>query len=259
MSMNDAVPFLTGCYAVADRIPSPAAFPFDLPFVGPEFDVTFDAPIVLFVGENGTGKSTLLESIAALCRLPVGGGGGTEALVPAESSGAVLAGALRPRFRRRPSTGFFLRAETLFTLANTLEERDRDRDFLVARDVRADPFERYGGRTLHARSHGEAFLAVMEHRMASGMFILDEPEAALSPQRQMAFATLVDERVRRGGVQVVMATHSPLLMTMPGARILLFDGETIRPTVAEETPHWQITQAVMANPRAFWRTAREID
>jgi len=85
-----------------------------------------------------------------------------------------------------------------------------------------------GESTLHARSHREAFLAVMQHRMASGMFILDEPEAALSPQRQMAFATLVDERVRRGGVQVIMATHSPLLMTIPDARILLFDGKTTR-------------------------------
>ena len=249
--MHEAVPFLTGCYAVAERIPAPPAFPFDLPFVGPEFDLTFDAPVVLFVGENGTGKSTLLESIASLCGLPAGGGGQTEALVPAESSGAVLARALRPRFRRRPRHGFFLRAETLFSLANTLEDRERDPEF------RGDPYAAYGGKTLHARSHGEAFLAVMEHRMTSGMFVFDEPEAALSPQRQLAFATLVERRVRRGGVQVLMATHSPLLMTLPGARVLFFDGRAIRPAAADETPHWRVMQAVLANPPAFWRTARE--
>lgn len=257
--MNESVPFLSGCYAVAERLPSPPTWPLDLPFMGGDFELVFDAPIVLLVGENGTGKSTLLESLAAMCRLPVGGGGGTERLLPAESSGAVLANALRPRFRTRPRSGFFFRAETLFTLANALEERDDDPDFVRATEhglVPADPFEHYGGKTLHARSHGEAFLAVMQHRMHSGLFLLDEPEAALSPQRQLAFATLIDDRVRRGGVQVIMATHSPLLMTLPGAQILLFDGESIRPAAAADTPHWQLTEAVMANPRAFWTTAR---
>ena len=249
--MNDAVPFLSGCYAVAERIPAVRTFPFDLPFVGPDFDLTFDAPVVLLVGENGTGKSTLLESIAALAGLPAGGGGQTEALVPAEASGAVLARALRPRFRRRPRTGFFLRAETLFTLANVLEERERDPDF------KGDPYAAYGGKTLHARSHGEAFLAVMEHRMASGLFVFDEPEAALSPQRQVAFAKLVERRVRQGGVQVLMATHSPLLLTLPGARILLLEGATIRAVTAEETPHWRVMRSVLADPAAFWEAARE--
>lgn len=256
--MRVDVPFLTGCYAVAERLPKPPRFPFDLPFVGPDFDLVLDAPIVLFVGENGTGKSTLLESLASICRLPVGGGGGgSEALVELEASGAVLARALRPRFRRRPRTGFFLRAETLYSLAEELERRADDPDFLRARDLPADPFEAYGGTTLHAKSHGEAFLAVMQHRLGSGMFLFDEPEAALSPQRQLAFATLLDERVRGGGVQVIMATHSPLLMTIPDAQILLFDGDSIRRVEYEETPHWQVTEAVMANPRAFWRTARE--
>lgn len=251
--MTASVPYLRGCYAVAERLPAERGFPFDLPFVGPDFDLVFDAPVVLFVGENGTGKSTLLESLAALCRLPAGGGGGTEALLPGESSGAELARALRPRFSQRPRTGFFFRAETLYSLANTLEERERDPDF------RGDPYAAYGGTTLHARSHGEAFLAVMQNRMSSGLFLLDEPEAALSPQRQMAFATLIDQRVRQRDVQVVMATHSPLLMTLPGARILLFDGTTIRPAEPEETPQWQVTRAVLASPHAFWSTAREAE
>ena len=255
--MPDSAPFLTGCYVVAERLPPEPSFPFDLPFVSPDFELTFDTPVTLLVGENGTGKSTLLESLAALCRLPAGGGGGTELLVRGEASGARLARALRPRFRRRPSSGFFFRAETLYALANTLEERDRDPDFLLSAGVKADPFARYGGGTLHARSHGEAFLAVMQHRMTSGLFLLDEPEAALSPQRQLAFATLIDERVRAGGVQVILATHAPLLMTLPGARILHFDGTAIRPCEPEDTAHWQITRSVMANPRAFWRTARD--
>ncbi len=243
-------PYLTGCYLVPERVPSPPAFPFDLPFLSTEFELTLDAPVTVLVGENGTGKSTLLESIAALCRLPAGGGGASEALVPAEASGAVLARALRPRFRARPRGGFFFRAETLYALANTLEERERDPDFL------GEPYVAYGGKSLHMRSHGEAFLAVMEHRMRDGLFLFDEPEAALSPQRQLAFATLLDARVREDGVQVVMATHSPLLMTLPEAAVLSLDGGTIHAVDPRDTPHWRVLHAVLSNPAAFWREAR---
>lgn len=251
---------LTGVSLLRDRVPPRAGFPFSLPFLAGEFDLAFDAPVTLFVGENGTGKSTLLESIAVACRLPAGGGGPMERTLPGEASGAGLATALRPRFRRRPRDGFFLRTETLVRFADALEDRDADPFFLErvgshGAGIRADPYALYGGTTLHARSHGEAFLAVVENRMSGGLYLFDEPESALSPQRQLRFARLLDERVRGGGVQVLMATHAPLLMTIPGARILLFDGETIRPCAPEETPHWRTMRAVLADPRAFWEEA----
>lgn len=240
-------PYLTGCYAVAERIPPERAFPFNLPFFDPGFDLTFRSPIVVITGENGTGKSTLIESLAALCGLSAWGGGRSEAGVAGERSGAALAPALRPRFRRRPRDAFFFRAETVFSFAELLEDRDEDPDFL------ADPFARYGGRSLHTRSHGEAFLAVMENRLRDGLFLFDEPEAALSPRRQLEFAQMMSERAANATAQIIMATHSPLLMTIPGAELYLIDGISIRRASVQETPQWAVLSAVLADPPSFWR------
>jgi predicted ATPase len=250
----DGPPYLTGCYAVPERIPAERAYPFDLPFFDAGFDMTFRSPIVVIAGENGTGKSTLIESLAALCSLSPWGGSRAEAGVTGESSGAVLAKALRPRFRRRPRDAFFFRAETLFSFAELLEERDADPDFLVQEGIRADPFAQYGGRSLHTRSHGEAFLAVMENRLRDGLFLFDEPEAALSPRRQLEFAQMMAERAASPTTQIIMATHSPLLMTIPGAELHLIDGISIRRASVQETPQWAVLSAVLADPPSFWRS-----
>jgi predicted ATPase len=132
-----------------------------------------DQPVTFFVGEDGSGKSTLLEAIADLCGLHVGGGGSAD-LYTEHETGSELARARSPRFRHRPRDGFFFRAETLVNFATLLEQRERDPDFVE------DPYMRYGGKSLHRRSHGEAFLDVFQHRIRDGLFLLDEPEAALS-------------------------------------------------------------------------------
>jgi len=256
-----AVPYLDGCYLVRERVPDGAAFPFDLACVR-DLDLTFDAPVTFFVGENGTGKSTVLEAIAELCGFPPGGGAREEGPDGPGAAPSLLAHALRPRFRARPRNGFFFRAETLVGFADTLERRDADPDFLVFRPdkpKKADPFELYGGKSLHARSHGEAFFEVMRGRLGDGLFFFDEPEAALSPQRQLAFLALLDERVGKGRCQVLIATHSPLLMTFPGARILSFDDGAPRPVAVDETSHWRLTRAVLADPARFWRSLRDSD
>lgn len=245
-----AVPYLSGCYVVPERLPRERAFPFDLPFVGPDFELTFEAPVTVLVGENGTGKSTVLESLACLAGLPAGGGARTELGQPGETSGASLAAAMRPRFRRRPRDGWFVRAETLFTFAETLDARARDEEFL------GDPYQCYGGKSLHTRSHGEAFLAVARHRLEEGLFLFDEPEAALSPTRQVEFGLLVARLVAAGRTQVVLATHSPLLMTLPGASVLRFDGAAIRPARPEETTHWRTLASLVQDAGAFWRAAQ---
>lgn len=222
-------------------------YPFNLPLMR-RLDIAFTAPVTFFVGENGTGKSTVIEAIAALSRLPVSGGGRTELSgTHGPETSSPLAAALRPTFRQRPSDGYFLRAEFQAHLASLLDERATDADFL------GDPYERYGGRSLHARSHGEAFLAILQHRIRGGLLLFDEPESALSPQRQLALLAQMSLLVEAGASQCIVATHSPILLTFPGAQILSFDGAAIEPIALEDTAHFQITRGILQNPGAYWK------
>ena len=235
-------PFLKRMSLRPERIDR-AVFPFDtLRFLVEEFDVEFTAPITVLVGENGSGKSTLLEGLAIACGFNVFGGsqdhrsyaGGAE---PANALGAALRLSWLPRVRN----GFFLRAESFFQLASYLDE------------VGNPAF--HGGKRLHERSHGESFMAMFEHRLGAGrqaIYFMDEPEAALSPQRQLAFLNLVREWRSAGTVQVVMATHSPILMSLPGAELLWLDEAGLRPIRADETPHWRIYKAFLSNPERFF-------
>ncbi len=171
-------PFLSRVVSVPERLEGRSGFPFDLPFV-PSLALELESAVTFFVGENGSGKSTLLEAIADLCRLPVSGGGPNErGLQHGPEAESPLAPALRPGFRRQPRDGFFLRAEFHAHFASLLEARAEDR-------WSGDPYARYGGKSLHRQSHGESFLALIQHRLTGGMLLLDEPEAALSPQRQL--------------------------------------------------------------------------
>jgi predicted ATPase len=111
---------------------------------------------------------------------------------------------------------------------------------------------------LHHRSHGEAFLEVFKHRIQDGLFLLDEPEAALSPQRQLALLYLIGERVERGRAQFILATHSPILLTFPGAVIVSFDDGTLRRVALEETTHYQITRGVLESPERYWKSTDDI-
>jgi predicted ATPase len=224
-----------------------STFPGSLPFV-PDLDVAFDTAVTFFVGENGSGKSTLLEAVAELCELPVGGGGRNElgdGRTPHTQS--ELAPALRAGFRRKPPSGYFFRAEFQAHFATLLEERRADPDFL------GDPYARYGGRSLHTRSHGEAFLEVLTSWMAPGIILMDEPEAALSPQRQLSLLASMMPLARGGRVQFIVATHSAILLTFPDACILSFDGPSIARTRLEDTAHYQITRGILESPERYWK------
>jgi predicted ATPase len=249
--MQTDIPYLLGVKTVVERLPSERAFPFDLPFVT-SLDLSLRKSVAFFVGENGTGKSTLLEAIAVLCRLPVSGGGRNEA---GGSHGpehdSALSQALRPSFRQQPRDGFFLRAEFAAHFASLLDERKSDPSFA------GDPYSRYGGRSLHTRSHGEAFLAILQNRIREGLFLLDEPESALSPQRQLALLALIHSLVGTGKSQFVIATHSPILMTYPGAQIISFDKSTLREVRLEETSHYQVTRGILDQPVRYWKYLTE--
>jgi predicted ATPase len=242
------VPYLLSVRTKPDRVQS-SDYPFHLPLIR-SLDFSLLSPVAFFVGENGTGKSTVMEAIAALCRLPVSGGSRNELHEKhGPESASPLASALRPSFRKRPSDGYFLRAEFQAHFASLLDARNDDPDFRPY----GDPYQLYGGRSLHTRSHGEAFLAVLKNRIGAGLFLLDEPESALSPQRQLALLALITNLVSKGKSQFIIATHSPILLTVPGAQILSFDGDALHQVTLEETSHYQITRGILQNPAAYWK------
>jgi len=219
------------------------AFPFNrLRYLAqPDFSLAFSRRVTFFVGENGAGKSTLLEAIAALCDFPTGGGSQDHWRAETEDRFANrLISALRPEWLPRVRTGFYLRAESFFNLAAHIDD---------VGDINA-----YGGRDLRTQSHGESVLALLSNRLGNmdrGMILMDEPEAALSPASQMAFLGLLREWDRAGTIQVVIATHSPIIMCYPDATLYRFDGNGIAAVAVEETEHYQITKAFLLNPRRY--------
>jgi predicted ATPase len=210
-------------------------------------DLELPSAVTFFVGENGTGKSTLMESIAEVCGLPVSGGGKNEL---ADKHGpelrSPLGSALRPSFARRPQDSFFFRGEFQAHFATLLDRRRADPDFW------GDPYMLYGGESLQQQSHGEAFLAMLTNRLESGLFLMDEPEAALSPQRQLTLLARMAILVEGGATQFIVATHSPVILTFPGATILSFDDDELRQVELQDTSHYQITKGILEDPERYW-------
>jgi predicted ATPase len=219
---------------VRDRVPDWRAYPFSIPAVANLDRVEFADGVTIFVGENGSGKSTLIEAIALKAGFnPEGGSKNfTSQHRPSESE---LHASLRlARGARRERGGFFLRAETMFNVS-----------------TEAESYRSYGWDDLHEKSHGEAFLWVAMNRFHDGgLFILDEPEAALSPQRQLVLLARMHQLVR-GGSQFVVSTHSPILMAYPGARLYLLDRDGVQPVRYEDTEHYAVTRAFLMDPAAM--------
>lgn len=156
------------------------------------------------------------------------------------ADGAVLGRALALTWQHRVAGGFFMRAETFFNFATHLE-------------TVGSTFEAYGGRSLHDQSHGEAFLSLFLNRFEDGLYLLDEPEAALSPQRQLAFLGIIHQLATPGSAQFIIATHSPILLAYPGATLLSLDGGTLRRTSYTDTEHYRITREFLEAPERFFR------
>lgn len=240
-------PYLTYATLNPERPLDPDTHPGNLPLVR-NLHVNFASAVTFFVGENGSGKSTLLEAMAVVAGLPIAGGGLNETEAGhgfAEQSG--LARSLRLGFALQPRDRYFFRAETQAHFASLLEQRRADPGF------GGDPFGRYGGKSLHHMSHGEAFLSIIQNRFDQGLFFMDEPESALSPQRQLTLLALMHQLVRSGGSQFFIATHSPILLTFPGATILSFDAGPPKSIGMEDTSHFRITRDLLNRPQAYWR------
>ena len=197
--------------------------------------------ITFFVGENSSGKSTLLEAIAVNFGFNAEGGSRNFAF-STTSTHSDLYKNIRLGKGLRPKDGFFLRAESFYNAASYIDELDRE----------APSFHKlidsYGGVSLHNQSHGESFLALVQNRFGdNGLYILDEPEAALSPMRIMTLMVEID-RLRRAGSQFIIATHSPILLTMPDSEIFEFSENGISKVHYKDTEHYQITRNFLENP-----------
>lgn len=251
-----AAPFIVHVTRNPDVELNSTAFPGSLPFTR-DLNLQIDRAVTFFIGENGSGKSTLLEAIAVLAGFPISGGGTSDV---GSSTGwreeSLLADALRLGFKKRPKDGYFFRAELQAHFASLLEARESDPDFLDPGGHHSDPFRRYGGRSLHGMSHGEAFLSVMENRFTGGLFLLDEPESALSPQRQLTLLALMYDLARGGNSQFLIATHSPILLTYPDARLVSFDDAALPFVAFADTQHYQITSGILSRPEAYWKHLR---
>jgi len=247
------VPYLDRLYLRPDAELDQSTYPGSLPFLS-TLDLRFTKPVTFFVGENGSGKSTLVEAIAELSRLPVAGGGRNELGHSHGPHGkSDLAPLLRAAFRRTPRDGYFFRAEFQAHFATLLEERKADPDFIRS----GDPYARYGGRSLHTRSHGEAFLAMFTSWMRPGMILMDEPEAALSPQRQLALLVQMSRLAKRRDVQFIIATHSPIILGFPNARIYSCDQAPMARVAFEDLDHVVITRDFLNAPERYLRYLQE--
>ena len=229
----------------------PQGYAFALPAVREFGERDLTAPVTVFVGENGSGKSTLLEALAVALGLnPEGGSRSLRFTTRATHS--ALHDVLRiTRAAQRPRDAYFLRAESFYNVATAIDELDEHPDNAEA----SEPPIRtaYGDASLHAHSHGEAFFALFCERLRGpGIYLLDEPEAALSPQRQLALLARLHELVR-GGSQFVMATHAPILMAYPGAAVWHFGADGIREVAATQTDHWRILRGFFGDPDGVLR------
>lgn len=237
-----AKPYLKEIGLKRDNVPSFSDFPFSVPAISNLPVMKFHQDVTFIIGENGSGKSTFIEAVAQWLGLSREGGsknsqlsGNAEVDLATYLYGSMSA--------RKPSDYFFLRAESLYNVATELDEVFKD-----------DP-ERfrnnYGVNSLHECSHGESFLTVMGNRLrGNGLYLFDEPEAALSPMRQLATLSLIDELVSKNS-QFIIATHSPILLAYPHAVIYQFDETGVRQVKYEETEMYQVTKSFLTDPKSM--------
>jgi predicted ATPase len=224
-----------------DRVTNSDEYPFNVPIIRGLTELRLRSRVCFFVGGNGTGKSTLLEAIASHYGFGPEGGNRNFSNDSSESSRSVepLARALRLSFDNRTGAGFFLRAESFFNIASRMD----------ALGI-GDPHD---GESFHSRSHGESFLDLLDAKFrCNGLFLLDEPEAALSPERQLACLVLMRDVIREyKNAQFVISSHSPILLAYPAAQIFCFDGPRIEENEYDQLANIQIVRRFLNDRERF--------
>jgi predicted ATPase len=215
-------------------------YPFNLPAVRRLTTISFDPKITFIIGENGTGKSTLVEALAVACGLNAEGGSRNFRFASRETHSSLSEHLKVVRGARRQKDAFFLRAESFYNVATTVDQLDQGPG--GPRIINS-----YGGTSLHEQSHGESFMSLIEHRLrGEGLYFMDEPEAALSVQRQMKLLVSLHRLIQLHS-QFVIATHSPIILSYPGALIYEVTSEGLKRVSYEDTDQYQLTKYFLNN------------
>lgn len=244
--MSLDAPFLRSVVLMRDRIEDPVAYPFSIPAVQALDGLEFSA-VTYLIGENGSGKSTILEALAVASGFNAEGGSINFNFKTRCSESSLHQCVRFARPPKRPRTGFFLRAESFFNLATEIERLD-------AEPSPAPPvIDSYGHRSLHEQSHGESFLALLMHRFGpNGLYFLDEPESALSPSRQLALLVRMNDLVAQGS-QFIIATHAPIVLAYPCATIYRLDERGICSIDYDHADQVQLTRHFLNDRERFIR------
>jgi predicted ATPase len=238
-------PFLRSLVLDREAVDDSAAYPFSIPAIASLTELEFDPHVTFLAGPNASGKSTLIEAIAVACGLNPEGGGRNFNFQTRASHSSLGDVTRLIRGARRPKTDFFLRAESFFNLASQIEALDNE-------PAGGPPIiDSYGGRSLHEQSHGQSFLALLAQRFGpDGLYLLDEPESALSPQGQLAMLLRLHELVAERS-QFVIATHSPILLSFPHARIYELSEQGIASVPYDVTETVTLYRSFLAAPDAY--------
>ena len=240
--MKIAKQYLSDVRLNREAVDSFDRYPFSLAAVRPLEKLELHPAVTFFVGENGSGKSTLLEAIAVASGFNAEGGSKNFRFGTRDSHSELHRFLRLTKGHPRPRDGFFLRAESFFNVATEIERLDSEPGGPAIGPS-------YGERPLHEQSHGESFLALLVNRFhGEGLYLLDEPEAALSPSRQLSVLTRIHDLVQQKS-QFVIATHSPILMAYPEAYIYAFSAQGIERVDYKDTEHYRVTRDFLSNPQ----------
>ncbi|WP_375106426.1 AAA family ATPase [Lysinibacillus fusiformis] len=230
--------YLKSCKVLQNTIPNKQMYPFNIPSLQDLQELEFPTNVTFFVGENGSGKSTLLEAIADRCDFNTAGGG-RQNLYEVHKAESSLGEFIRLSWMPKISNGFFLRSETFYQFASHI-------------DLIEDPrrYNAFGGKSLHHQSHGESFLALFMNRFkGKAIYLLDEPEAALSPTRQLSLLKIMKDLEHEA--QFIIATHSPILLGYPNATIYSFDNGEIETIRYKDSIHYIVTKRFLDAPQTI--------
>lgn len=227
-------------------------YPFNIPAIKHSNDLMFDSPVTILVGENGTGKSTLLEAIAVQLKCNTEGGSRNFRFSTQDTLSSLYRYMRLVRGARHPRDAYFYRADTYYNLATEMRRLDATPSF----DPEIKTY--YGGKDLHELSHGQSVIRLLEYRFKpTGVYVMDEPEAALSPMRQLEAIAAI-RRLSNEGAQFILATHSPIIMAIPGANIYELSMSGVVETSYERLQHVRLYRQFLEDPRSLLDRARDI-